>query len=240
MTLPAFLLLLLAPPLGAQEDAKLADELREAVRALREERAAAYARRRTRAAEIEAARAPIRRLDSDVAELKLKEEEADKGLLDVQSELAQLKAAAAAEKAVGQALAPELDATAAFLKDFVRQGLPYRQNDRLARLGDGGTPAERVSRAWAFAQEELRIARSGESYTADVALSGNRVKPARLFRTGHLLLGYVTEDGAESGLWKKGGWTPDENPSIRQAVEMLDRRRPPGLLLFPVERRAAK
>lgn len=215
-----------------------ADELQDVLRALREERAAAYTRRRARDAEITAARAPVRRLESEVAELRLKEAEADKSLLDVHEEIAQLRKADAEEAEAAKLLAPELDAATASFKDFVEKGIPYRRADRLARLGSGGAEPDRVVRAWTFAQEELRIARSGESYTADVELPGGRVKPARLFRTGHLLLGYVTEDGLESGLWRNGAWTPDD--AVRPAVEMLDRRRPPAFLLLPVERRPSK
>lgn len=233
--IPALLLLLAT---SAQEE-KLFDELQEALRMLRSERAEAYSRRRARAAEIEAARAPLRRLEGEIAELKAREAETGKGLEEARTELDQLRKAAAAEAETAALLAPELESSFAWFRAFVEKGIPYRRDDRLLRLGGPGSPPDRVGRAWSFAQEELRIARSGEAWSAEVALPGGRAKPARLFRTGHLLLGYVTEDGLESGLWYGGAWTPDENPAIRQAVEMLDRRRPPGLLLFPVERRAA-
>lgn len=226
----AILLLLQADP---------ADELRDVLRQLREERAAAYARRRSRSAEIDAARAPVRRLELEISELKLKEVEADKQLGEIQAELGQLKSAAAKDAELAKAVAPELDAAAAWFKDFVRKGIPYRHDDRLARLGDGGTPPERAVRAWAFAQEELRVARSGEAWTADVALPDGRSKPARLFRAGHLLCGFVTEDGLDSGLWD-GAWTPGPGEAPRHAVDMLDHRRPPGFLLFPVKGRAGK
>jgi hypothetical protein len=226
-----------APP---QDAAQAVDELQDVLRTLRDERAAAYGRRRARAAEIESARSPLRRLEGDLAELKAKEAEADRALAELRRELGELGAAAAADQAAENALAPELEASAAFFRELVDQGLPYRQDERRARLGGPGPVPDRLGRAWTFAQEELRIARSGEAWSADVPLPGGRAKPARIFRTGHLLAGFVTEDGAESGLWSAGAWTPREDPAIRRAVDMIDRRLPPGLLRLPVERRDVK
>ncbi len=226
-----------APP---QDGAALVDELQEVLRTLRDERTAAYARRRARATEIEGARSPLRRLESELAELKVRDAEAGKALAELRRELGELGAAATADQAAAEALAPELETSVAFFREVVDHGFPYRQEERRARLGGPGPLPDRLGRAWSFAQEELRIARSGEAWSADVALPGGRAKPARFFRTGHLLAGYVTEDGTESGLWSAGAWTPREAPEIRQAVDMIDRRLPPALLRLPVERRDAK
>lgn len=217
-----------------------ADELRDVVRALREERAAAYARRRARAAEIEAARAPLKRLEIELSELRQKEAESEKALADARAELDSLRSAAAAEDAAAKALGPPLEAAFAHFKELVRAGIPYRRDERAARLGEGGAAPERLARLWTFAQEELRVARSGEAWTAEVALPDGRAKPARLFRAGHLLCGFVSEDGREGGFWSNGAWAAGQDEDVRKAVEMLDRQRPPGFLLFPIQGRTSK
>ena len=224
--------LLPAPP---QDDPKAVAELHDVLRTIREERTAAYARRRARAVEIENARAPVARLEGEIADLKLREEETDKHLAEVGAELARLRTeteAVAAQAAVyPAALKAAVDEAAA----FVRSGPEYRRADRLQRLRPESPD---LGLYWTFLQEELRIARSGEAYSAEVTLDGGRRKPARLFRVGHLLQGYVTEDGLDAGLEGPRGWTPAASPAqdkaIREAVEMLDRRRPPGLLRFPL------
>ena len=67
-----------------------------------------------------------------------------------------------------------------------------------------------------------------------------RLKPARIFRVGHLLQGYVTEDGLESGYEAAGAWkaagSPARDQAARDAIEILDRRRAPALLKLPVKR----
>ena len=103
--------------------------------------------------------------------------------------------------------------------------------------------SDQLGRFWSFLQEELRVARSGETYSAEVPIGGGKAKPARIFRVGHLALGYVTEDGEQSGLWDGAQWvaarSPEEEHALRDAVETLDRRRAPTLLPIPLLRKAA-
>lgn len=220
-----------------------ADELRDLLKKLREERAGYYQRQRSRTDEIDKARAAIRKLDADLADLKARETEADLGLADVRGDVDKLREEEKAYEASRDKVLPALAAFEKEAKAFVESGPPYRVQDRLLRLtGPGATPAapERLGRVWEFLQEELRVARSGEAFTADVPVDRDRVKPSRVVRVGHLFLAYVAEDGVESGLWIPGkGWTraatPDQDRAIREALRMLDRHRAPGLLRLPVE-----
>ena len=214
-----------------------ADELQDVLRTLREERAAYYARQRARAASIEEARQPLRRLDAELAELRARQDDAGKHLLETRSDLERLSAELETLRAASAPLPSALDAFQNDALRFVQEGPDYRRADRLARLGSGGPTADRLGRAWSFLQEELRLARSGETYSAEIPLGDGVRKPARVFRFGHLLQGYVTEDGLHAGLETPPGWSPappDVEPALRAAVEMLDRRRAPGLLLLPV------
>lgn len=229
---------------GPSEDlATLAKELETVLSRLREVRAASYARQRTRADEIERARLPLRYLEGEIATLKAQASEVDRELEAVRSETARLeaeeKASAAARAALEAALAPAVENARA----RADAAWPYRREDRAARLAPALDPArpisDRFAGYWAHILEELRIARSGETFNADVSVDANRVKPARLFRVGHLVLGFLTEDGLHSGLWKDGRWElsqdDEQKERIRAAIEILDRRRGPELLPLPIE-----
>lgn len=219
------------------------DPLEDVLRQLREERAAWYQRQRSRQERLDGLRQTTRRLEAETAELKSREAEADKQLAEVGGELAGLRKEEEGGTARAGQLAPALDQAFAEGKTFVAEGLDYRRKDRLARLeADPAvhSPGERLGRYWSFLQEELRIARSGEAYSASIPLDGGRVKPARIFRVGHLLQGYVTEDGLEAGYESAGAWkaagTPARDQAARDAIEILDRRRAPSLLKLPVKR----
>ncbi|MBI3269803.1 MAG: DUF3450 family protein [Planctomycetes bacterium] len=227
---------------SADDAAGLAGELQRVLGQLRGARAGFYARQRALAADLERARQSARALEPEVADLKAREEVADRELASLRTELEGLHAEAAADANARAALAGALDQASAEAGVLLHRGSPYRREERAARLGGAADPvrpvSDRLGRYWAHVQEELRIARSGESYSAEVALDAGRSKPARLFRVGHLLLGYCTEDGRETGLWTEGGWRParddDEDARIRGAIDMLDRRRAPALLPFTV------
>lgn len=229
-------------PLSGGDEAKLQDELRDVVRSLRETRTAYYGRQRARSEAIEAARAPLKRLETELSDLRDREREADRDLAEVRAELDKLKEKEASD-AQRSAIASELEKLVTEAKDFVVRGIPYRVEDRTLRLGSSGgeSLSGQFDRYWSFLQEELRIARSGEAFSAEVPLDAARTKPARLIRVGHLVLGYVSEDGQDAGLWNGSRWAPPAGPedekAIREAVEILDRRRAPELLSLPVLRR---
>src|SRR5436190_22771689 len=78
-------------------DAKLQDELRATLKTLREERAAYYQRRRSRTEALDAARAPVKRLEVELSELRTHQQEADKNLGEVHAELDKLRKDEAAD-----------------------------------------------------------------------------------------------------------------------------------------------
>jgi septal ring factor EnvC (AmiA/AmiB activator) len=208
-----------------------ADELGAVLKRLRELRSTAYAKQRARAAETEAARAPLPRLEAELAELATREAELDRQLAELGREVEGLKTGESALRKTEEAQKGLLDAAAEEGRQAAGSGPPFRLDERRARA-DGAK--ESVARYWSFLQEELRLARSGEAYSAEVPLSGGRRKPARCFRVGHLFGGFVTEDGLEAGRWDGTAWvapsTPEEERAIRDAVETLDRHRAPALL----------
>jgi hypothetical protein len=225
-----------------QEEGKLTEELETLVRKLREDRAAYYSRHRARKEQLDSARSAERRLEPELAELRSREGDLERTLAEAKADLEKLKKEREKDS-LRLLLIPEVEKSIREGKDWIGQGIPYRVDDRLLRLGDpaGGTLQDKLSRYWSFLQEEVRIARSGEALSMEVPLTRGRAKPARVFRVGHLILGYVTEDGLEAGLWNGKEWasssTVQEEKAVRQAVDILDRRRAPELLSLPVFRR---
>jgi len=227
---------------GSQEEPKPAEDLEGLLRKLREARQAFNTRHRSRLEELENVRGSTRRLEAELSDLRSRESEADRGLTEVRGDLAKLKAEEAAD-GLRASLGPDVDRFLREGRDSIDRGIPYRVQDRRQRLGasEEGALSDRMSRAWSFLQEEIRIARSGEALSEEIPLGGGRAKPARVFRVGHLVMGYVTEDGLEAGLWNGSQWTPTASPgqerSVREALDILERRRAPELIRLPLLKR---
>jgi hypothetical protein len=228
----------------APQDPAPPDELADALRQLRELREGHYRRQRERSAAVEAARRPLRQLETETADLKAREGQVAKDLAEVRADLEKLRARREELDGLEQALKGSLDGAVREGRAFVEAGPPFKREERLARAAaasSGSSAGESLSRHWAFLQDELRLARSGEAWTAEVPLPGGRRKPARCFRVGHLAAGYVTEDGAEAGRWDGRAWvpaaTPEEAKALRAAVDTLDRLQAPALIPLKVPSR---
>jgi hypothetical protein len=231
-------------PDQAQEEAKLLEDLQGLVRKLREARAAFYQRHRTRLEQLEAVRSPVRRLEIELGDLRAQDTKLDRSLAEARASLEKLRQEEASDRRRAE-LGPELEKSSREGREFIDRGIPYRVSDRAQRLGapGDGSLSDQLGRYWSFLQEEVRVARSGEALSMEVPLSGGRAKPARVFRVGHLVMGFVTEDGQEAGLWNGSQWVPASDPlgekTVREAIDILDRRRTPMLLTLPVLRRGA-
>jgi len=80
---------------------------------------------------------------------------------------------------------------------------------------------------------------TSEIYSGEVETEKGEIEKAKFVRAGNIIFAYRTNDGRESGIWLSGGWM--KNPgrhicsSIRKALEMMEGKRIPQLLEFPVE-----
>ena len=90
---------------------------------------------------------------------------------------------------------------------------------------------------------EISLGSTAEAYRARVSLGPERDPKARCMRLGLLTLGFVTENGDGSGIlvrdgdgtfdWKTGlGFS--ERWGLKRGLEILERRRPPVFIRFPV------
>lgn len=236
---------------ASSKEADLLDELRSIVQTLREARTAFYERQRKTESRIERKRADLASLESRVAELRSAKEEMDRDLAQIEQEMEQLGLELQTNETHQARRAENMDAWIYKGLRLVDEGIPYRREERRLRLSsveEEGRERESVNasdtlgRIWSFFQEEMRIARTGETFTEQINVGENRIKYAQMFRVGHQVLGYLTEDGQQTGMWifqdGRKQWKhhlQEKNArSVQRAVEILDRRQGPELIPLPV------
>jgi len=225
--------------------------LQELVRQLRELRRAYYTQKARDEAEMDEARRDRDLLQSQVEALREQEASLDAELAAYGAQIEDLESQLARKAAVRAVVEREL---AAFGSAQVRQieaGIPYKQEERIARLRAGTSDANeaaglsaggRLEHLWSYAQEELRLAGSSETYSERAGLESGAAPYARYFRVGQLVLGYVTEDGEEGAVWldgpQGGRWQAISDPKqfgpLRDAAEILDRRQAPRFVSLPI------
>ncbi len=239
------------PTEAAESQTELLNTLQELVGRLRTTRQDYYAKKARDEAEIQQSRENARLLQTQLDEVRQQEADLDEQIRKYDLELQTLTTQSAEKMAVRRAVE---DRTATFVvqqKSEIENGIPYKQNERIARLEAGPTDAneaappsaaEQFGRLWSYAQEELRLAGSSETYSDRASLENDVTPYARYFRVGQSMLGYVTEDGVQTALWlptlDAGQWQsildPGQVAQVRSAVEILDRRQAPGFVSLPI------
>lgn len=239
---------------------ELTDELWDLVGQLRQVRADYYQARQGRIKKIEEMGENVRKLESELAELRRRDGELDENLLVVRTDIDELKQQKRKTEAANEVLQGKLGDLVERISVDIERGIPCRQEERLGRLaamrlGPGSRSvsesdaelnfSEQLGMFWSFFQEEMRLAGGGETYTDEIFLGPERKSHVRLFRLGHQVMGYLTEDGGQSGLWQAGPVGQDggqwrhnlsgaEDENVRLAIEILDRRQVPQRVSLPV------
>ena len=238
-------------PLSPAPETKMLRELRSVVQTLREERSAFYEKQQQFKSNIQQKRDDLADLDSQLAELRIQEAQVDQDLARIEQDVSKLTSELQSHQSRQAQWQKSMDQWIRRGLLSVNAGIPFRQSQRCKLLApqqqETAEPeyfnaAETLGRIWSFFQEEMRLAQSGETYTQPLNIGDQRVKYVQLFRLGHLVLGYLTEDGQETGLWltQKGGkqWqhnlTHKDDRAVRDAVEILNRRQEPKFISLPV------
>jgi len=238
-------------PLKKDRQTKLSGELEELIRRLRQERSAYYVQKARLETQIEKARENRKLLQDEFTELRRQETESDRQLQAYKTEVDDLKKQLGSKTSLEKVLTEQVQPFLTSQRTEIEKGIPYKQEDRFARLeavvGDVNAPggismADQLGHLWNYAQEELRLARSSDTYTARAQTDEESSPYARFFRVGQKILGYITEDGKQAAMWSslssQKDWLliTDIKPSgqIRTAVEILDRRQGPRLVTLPV------
>ena len=236
---------------------KLTDELWNLVGQLRQVRADYYQERQGRIKRIEELGENVRKLESELAELRRRDGELDENLLVVRTDIGELAQQKRKTAAASEELRGKLGDLAGRIGGDIERGIPCRQEERLGRLAVLGVDletgsdsesdaeqnfSEQLGMFWSFFQEEMRLAGGGETYTDEIFLGPEQKSHVRLFRLGHQVMGYLTEDGGQSGLWQAGqdggqwrhGLSGAGDENVRLAIEILDRRLVPQRVSLPV------
>jgi TolA-binding protein len=238
-------------PRQKNEQRELSERLEELIRRLRQERSAYYVQKARQEARIEKARENHKVLQEELDELRRQEAEADQQLRKYEAEVEDLKEQLAPRTTLENILAGQIKPFLTSQRAAIEKGIPYKQPERIARLeaarGDPNAPsripaADQLGHIWNYAQEELRLARSSETYTARAKSKDESSPYARFFRVGQRILGYMTEDGRLAAIWsslqddKDWMFVTDmkQSSQVRDAVEILDRRQGPKLVTLPI------
>lgn len=189
------------------------------------------------------------RIERETLDLELAIVRAEARRTAARRRLAEALEATSRREAQAQAQVPVLLDAAAMLEAHVRDGIPFRSDERLATLDEirrglerETLPADRAAaQLWRHVREELRLAESsglgrqvvpvaGEAVLADVARLG---LVALLFRLPDGRVGY-TQPLRGRGHRFRLTREPDEVGAIAQTFDALGRGRAPGRLMLPV------
>ena len=238
-------------PQTTSKQKEISGRLEELIRQLRQERSAYYAQKAKSESQIEKARENRKVLQGELDDLCRQEAESDQQLQKYEAEVNDLKGQLSSKTSLENAVREQIQPFLVSQQDAIEKGIPYRQQERIERLeavgGDPNAPsrssaADQLGLVWNYVQEELRFARSSETYTARAKTDDKASPYARFFRVGQKILGYITEDGRQAAIWSslthQGEWLSitdaKQASQIRSAVEILDRRQGPKLVTLPV------
>jgi thiol:disulfide interchange protein len=238
-------------PQRTSRQKELSKQLEELIRRLRQERSAYYVQKARLETEIEKARENRKILQTELDDLRKQHDESDQQLRKYEAEVENLKEQLVLKESLENVLDNRIRPFIANQQAEIKNGIPYQQQERIGRLeaavGDVNAPdvvsiSDELGHIWNYAQEELRLARSSETYTARAKTDNESSPYARFFRVGQKILGYITEDGRQAAIWSslrddKSWMSIDDtkqSAQIRSAVEILDRRQGPRLVTLPI------
>ena len=230
----------------------LLERLQGLVTQLRQRRQDYYRQKTLDEAEMQEARENRALLQARVEDLRAQEADLDRQLEDYHSQVQTLEAQLQQKATLHDAAAREIAAFVPKQRSRIEEGISYKRQERITRLQAGAADANEstlpsvagpLGHLWSYAQEELRLAGSSETYTARASVGEGARPYARYFRVGQLILGYVTEDGRQAALWLSsppgGRWQSISErrqvAQIRDAVEILDRQQAPRFVSLPID-----
>lgn len=160
-------------------------------------------------------RAELRSLDAQQTEFEVQLRREEVRLEQLRRSVDERKAELADDEVAAEVLTPVAREGLDLLRELVSEGLPYREDERLAELDrleaqlDEGVvrPQQAVSRVWQFLEDELRLTRENAPDRQIIDVQGTEVL-ASVARVGMLSMYFRTDDG-RVGRAVRGGedWT---------------------------------
>jgi len=243
---------------------ELSQRLEDLIAQLRRERSAYYVQKAEQEGQIEKARENRKILQGELDDLRRQEAETSQQIRKYEAEVQDLREQLLARTSLEDVISEQIEPFLVSQRAAIENGIPYKQQERIARLeaarddapargqnppaeAESNAPSpvsagDRLGHVWNYGQEEFRLARSSETYTARAAASNESSPHARFFRVGQEILGYITEDGRQAAIWSSSSdhkrWLTitdrKQSAQIRNAVEILDRRQGPRLVTLPI------
>ncbi|HSN17469.1 MAG TPA: DUF3450 domain-containing protein [Gammaproteobacteria bacterium] len=131
------------------------------------------------------------------------------------------------------------------LAQFIKLDLPYRQDDRLAKvaqlkalISNGGVPVtDKFQKLVQAYDDEIAAGRTVEAFRGQVS-EGGKALTVNFLRVGHVLLAYQTLDKSETGYWDKQAhkWQVDNSfkSAVADAISIANKEAAPNLMELPV------
>lgn len=131
------------------------------------------------------------------------------------------------------------------LTQFIKLDLPYRQDERLAKLAQlkatisngGVSVTDKFQKLVQAYDDEIAAGRSVEAFRGQVSENGKSLT-VNFLRVGHVLLAYQTLDKSETGYWDKPGhkWQVDNSfkGAVADALAVANKEAAPNLMELPV------
>ena len=231
--------------------AKLTQRLQDLIRQLRQERSAYYTQKAQHDVQMQKAHQNLKILQDELDDLHRQEAELNQQLQKHRSEVEDTKDQLVLKNNLQNVIRQRIKPFVLSQRATIENGIPYKLKERVGRLEAVSnvlkdpnlvSVSDQLGHVWNYAQEEFRLSRSQETYTARAPAKDGSTPYARYFRVGQLILGYVTEDGRQTAIWSSlldnKGWQvitdQKQSSQIRSAVEILDRRQAPGLVVLPI------
>lgn len=146
---------------------------------------------------------------------------------------------------VEKGLPPLMLQMADSLAQFVKLDIPYREDERLAKMQQLHTlltnptvaVTDKFQRLMQAYKDEIAAGKTVEAYRGELSDSGKTLT-VNFLRVGHLLLAYQTLDRSVTGYWDKQNhkWVTDNDyrSAVAQAIAITNKQAPPDLMQLPV------
>ena len=146
---------------------------------------------------------------------------------------------------VEKGLPPLMLQMADSLTQFVKLDIPYRQDERLAKMqqlhalliNPSVAVTDKFQKLIQAYKDEIAAGKTVEAYRGELADEGKTLT-VNFLRVGHLLLAYQTLDRSVTGYWDKQAnkWVTDNNyrNAVAQAIAVTNKQAPPDLMELPV------
>lgn len=197
--------------------------------------------------EREALRAEQRSAESRSAELESQVRQEEIRASEKERSLARARAEIAADTAAWDAVSPTVFRAVEQLERSVREGIPFRQEERLASLAAirdavasrSLDPRLGVQRLWQTFEDELRLARENALDRQAIDVGGERLF-VQVARLGTVAMYFQTDEGRTGAARREAsGWTwvwrdgEEEAETIRELFKAFDKQQRSGPVALP-------